>query len=760
MNEPTTGTETDAIAKLLARIGLSQCLPAEVLSELCSSVDAIALAPQEILFRENEEGKALYLLQEGRLQVYQGDRLDFPNTLGYIQSGEWVGELQVLLGGKRTASIRAVCQSRLIRFPKPQILETVAQYPQLDDYFSKVVKTRLRAQQITSFFSQLFGRLDEACMSELESKAQWVQLRRGDCLCRQGDPGDSLYWVLHGRFNTLQENGSGSVRILGEIAPGEAIGELAAITDEPRSASVYALRDSLLIRYSKADFQELIERYPVLLRKTTERLIQRFKQREQEAGVKRQQSDLQNITILATSANVPLRQVTEQLAKALSVHGSVLHLNRDRLAQLLQLPNIADIDPEEPRGVRLQLWLEEQEQLYRFIIFEADATDSPWTRRCLRQADRLVWVARATDDPSLTELEQQVQVKEHPAISVHRTLILLHSNSQPSPSGTRHWLHHRSISQHHHVRLDNLQHIERVARFLAGCAIGVVLGGGGGRGPAHIGVLQALEMAGIPVDFIGGTSSGGLIAAQYAMGWNIATMAEKTQQNADRNNPFKAFTLPLVSLLSPKQLDRALQSLYGDSRIEDLWIHFFCVSASLNTGEKKVHSQGFLWQAVRATTALPGIFRPFVDNGELLIDGGLLDRDPTLTLKELHSGPIILSSIAASCASYVPFTYEKFPSAIAILWSWLNPWKQPIQCPTVMDIITLSMITKSISNSKESFDAADLTLTPPLDDYPVFAVQNVAELIEIGRSYTLDKLDKLQTTSLQYLPLGNRDSLT
>jgi len=203
--------------------------------------------------------------------------------------------------------------------------------------------------------------------------------------------------------------------------------------------------------------------------------------------------------------------------------GNLLYLNRDRLTELLELPELAELAPETPQGLRLQLWLEEQDAKYRFILFEADRIDSPWTQRCIRQADRIVWVANSWEDPSLTPLEGQVREWQNQATAVKQTLVLIHPDNGKLPSQTHRWLQPRILEMHHHIRWHRQEDIERVARFLADRAVGLALGGGVARGSAHIGVLQALEKTGIPVDFIGGTSTGGGIAAQYAMGWNINT---------------------------------------------------------------------------------------------------------------------------------------------------------------------------------------------------------------------------------------------
>ena len=120
----------------------------------------------------------------------------------------------------------------------------------------------------------------------------------------------------------------------------------------------------------------------------------------------------------------------------------------------------------------------------------------------------------------------------------------------------------------------------RLARFLAGRAIGLVLGGGGARGFAHIGILRALREANISIDMVGGTSMGASIAAQYALGWSPRRMLEENRRVWVKLRPQKDYTLPIVSLLSSRIAVRCARLMYGDTQIEDLWLRFFCVSSS------------------------------------------------------------------------------------------------------------------------------------------------------------------------------------
>jgi NTE family protein len=205
--------------------------------------------------------------------------------------------------------------------------------------------------------------------------------------------------------------------------------------------------------------------------------------------------------------------------------------------------------------------------------------------------------------------------------SVEQVLIVLHENGDRLPVGTKRWLSPREINLHHHVRMNRSDDFKRLARFAAGRTIGLVLGGGGARGFAHMGVIRALTEAGVPLDIVGGTSIGALIAAQPAMGWDYQTMLEKNRECFVKAKPLSDYTIPLTSIIGGRKLDDCLKKGFQDIRIEDLWLNYFSLSSDLTTAQITVQRHGYLWEAVRASISIPGILPPVINGKSLLIDG-------------------------------------------------------------------------------------------------------------------------------------------
>jgi len=179
--------------------------------------------------------------------------------------------------------------------------------------------------------------------------------------------------------------------------------------------------------------------------------------------------------------------------------------------------------------------------------------------------------------------------------------------------------------------------------------VGLALSGGGVRGLAHIGVLKVLERERIPIDYLAGTSMGSVIAAGYAAGLGTDFM----EQEALCMSSFRRL-LPLTDL-SPlrrglfegQKVHEYLVSHLGDRTFDDLRIPLTLVAVDLNTGRAVYLNEGCVVDAVRASGALPGIFTPVERNGQLLVDGGLLDNLPADATRRMGADVVIAVDVSS-----------------------------------------------------------------------------------------------------------------
>ncbi len=434
----------------------------------------------------------------------------------------------------------------------------------------------------------------------------------------------------------------------------------------------------------------------------------------------------------------------------MSVSHPALHLNSGGVDSLMGISGISQKPLHDPYNLLFSTWLNEQENAYRFLLYETDSSMTPWTRRCLEHADQVLIVGWADHDPTPAGIETEFLQKDALFSNLQSTLVLLHPDDARSPSGTARWLRDRLSAIHHHVYWNKSTDMERLARFLSGAAVGLVLGGGGARGFAHIGVIRALEEAGIPIDMICGVSMGAILAAEYALGYDVHAMLKLTKQGLVEGRLERDFTLPLIAMNSGRRFTGMLKRFCGATRIEDLRLNYFSVSCNLSTAETVVHRAGPLWKAVYAGNAAPGILPPALDKGNLLVDGGIVNNQPGVIMKKLCGGPVIVVNVSPEREMMVDPLYDEMPSAWKILWSRLNPFQQTIQAPGIPAMIMRTILVSSQRKSREVEMNADYYLRPPLDQFNIHDYAKIAEIADIGCRYTRKEIGKWGRGTVNY----------
>ena len=176
--------------------------------------------------------------------------------------------------------------------------------------------------------------------------------------------------------------------------------------------------------------------------------------------------------------------------------------------------------------------------------------------------------------------------------------------------------------------------------------IGLALGSGGARGSAHTGVLKVLEAEGIPISVVAGSSIGSLIGAAMAVGISVEQVESEWLATGARR-VFRSFlpTFPRAGLSSGNELKKLLAELLGEVHIEDMDMPYAAVACDIDTGESIALTKGSLVDAVRASTAIPGIFHPVRFENRLLVDGGLVDPVPIQVCRDLGADFVIAVDI-------------------------------------------------------------------------------------------------------------------
>ncbi|MEO8485228.1 MAG: cyclic nucleotide-binding and patatin-like phospholipase domain-containing protein [Betaproteobacteria bacterium] len=608
-----------------------------------------------------------------------------------------------------------------------------------------------RHAQLGPVLAGVFGALDAPALVAVAEKLHWVSLKGGDTLFRQGDAGDDVFVIVNGRLRTVLDETQGGRRVLEEAGRGATLGELALLTGEARAASVVAMRDSDLVRLPKVAFDALLERHPHAMMRIARAAAMRLRNASRAPS---RGSGPATFALVPASAGAPVAGLARLLAGALGGPSHVLHVAAASVDRALGRTGAAQAGEGEATHGAVVAWLSEQERTHRHVMLEADASWTPWTRRCLRQADRVFVVAGADDDPAPGEIEAAMRTVSAQA---RVELVLVQREGRARPEGTARWLAPRDVAAHHHVRLSRAGDVARLARRMSGHATGLVLGGGGARGFAHIGMLRALAEDRIDVDVVGGTSIGALIAAAHAHGRGIDEMMDLARSFA---SPAKLLdrTLPLASLMAARKVTALYQHLFGDARIEDLWTPLFTVSSSLTSARAVVHRTGLLWQAVRASTAIPAIFPPLLaDDGDVLVDGGVMNNMPLDVMRDwCEGGTVIGVNPMPGEDKRKPYCFGPSLTGWEALKGRLRWFGSTVRAPSILGSVMRATEINSANRMRlASFRAlADVLVEPPLGDFPILAFDRYEPIVEIGYRSAREALDAWRPSTPGVAPLA------
>lgn len=580
----------------------------------------------------------------------------------------------------------------------------------------------------------IFRNLDPAILRRLEEELDWLTLDAGDMLVRQGAAGDSLFILMSGRLGVFAEGPHGE-EVVGEIGKGDVVGEVAFIADLPYSATVLALRSSVVARLTRSSLQRIQQEHPTL----TGHIMRMLAERLHAPASRNGRVDRGSTIALVVVSNDPLvREACDRFVRSLAQYGTTLHLDRDRVAATFQ-PGSSLAGAESDSDFLFTEWIAKCEGGVRFVVCETDATASTWVERSLRHADRLLLVVRADGDDTPASVGERLRALGVDRCLTRRDLVLVRTRPADPPR-TAAWRDMLRVSEIHHVRANEPADCDRLARIVAGRAVGLVLGGGGARGLAHIGVVRALREAGIPIDYVGGASMGAVVAGEVALGWNPQVMLQRSKEEF-RINPVRGdYTLPLVAVSTARKIVKMLTGLFGDARIEDQVVGYFCVSCNLTRGEIVIHRDGLFRECTRASSALPGFWPPVFRNGELLVDGSIMNNTPGDVMKTICGGRVIVVDVSPRRELRAEL-HDRY-----VLSGWEVLRRRPragsqASHPNIFNIVMRAAMLKSVLDADVMKRQVDLYLQPPVTHVDMFNWGAIESTAEIGYRYTLEQLE-------------------
>ncbi|KAM9314503.1 patatin-like phospholipase domain-containing protein 6 isoform 2-T2 [Pholidichthys leucotaenia] len=672
-----------------------------------------------VLARQGDQDVSLHFVLSGCLHVYQRMINKQEEVCLFVtHPGEMVGQLAVLTGEPLIFTIKAVRDCTYLKISKSDFYEIMREQPNV-----VLSAAHTMAVRMSPFVRQMDFAID------------WMAVEAGRALYRQDDQSDCTYIVLNGRLRSVIRKANGKKELVGEYGRGDLIGVVEALTRQPRATTVHAVRDTELVKLPEGTLNNIKRRYPQVVTRLIHLLGQKILGNLQQgrgpfsgsalglpsvttsADVTNPASNLSTVAVLPVGDEVPINAFNLELSHALNAIGPTLLLTSDIIRERLGASALDSI-----HEYRLSGWLAQQEDINRIVLYQTDSSMTPWTQRCIRQADCILIVGLGDQEPTLGELEQML---ENTAVRALKQLILLHREDGPGPSRTVEWLNMRSwCSGHLHLKCprrvfsrrspsklrdvyekvfektaDRHSDFSRLARVLTGNSIALVLGGGGARGCSHVGVIKAMEEAGIPIDIVGGTSIGSFIGALYAEERSAVRTKQRAREWAkSMNSVFKTvldLTYPITSMFSGSAFNTSIYKVFQDKQAEDLWLPYFNVTTDITASAMRVHQDADIARNMGARTVIA-------------IDVGSQDETDLCNYGDSLSG-------------------------WWLLWKRINPWAEKVKVPDMAEIqsrLAYVSCVRQLEVVKKS--AYCEYIRPPIDRFKTMDFGKFDEIYDVG----------------------------
>ncbi|MGA2398596.1 MAG: cyclic nucleotide-binding and patatin-like phospholipase domain-containing protein [Steroidobacteraceae bacterium] len=538
-------------------------------------------------------------------------------------------------------------------------------------------------------------------LEALAAGAVHFSLPAGDTLFESGAMPEGVYLLASGRLGVRGTEGPG---FKAEIERGELVGEAGWLLREPHSATVTALRDSELLLLPHALLEDAAARSSELALAMARLCARRLR---------RSNAAYHNARRARVFALVPNSEDIDTIDFAARLTEELRRTGRTEL--------VWDVRAE----AHTASWFGRLEEQNDYIVYAAGPGEVGWLRQCCRQADLILTLAHAGGEPR----PWPAAVCAAAGRGTRVELALLHEGAFVAGAASR-WLKTLPVAQHHHIA--GPADLGRAARLITRRGVGLVLSGGGARGFAHLGVVRALREARVPIDFVGGSSIGAIIAAGIAMGWSDEEMRLRYRRSFVDSNPVNDYTFPLIALTRGRKVSRLLEREYGGTLIEDLRTPFFCLSADLNAARAVEHRDGVVWRALRAAVAIPGMLPPVFRGDDVLVDGAAINNLPIDLMHARTPGLVIGCDVGADHRT-APHVMADGPP----LWRLFSRGGRRMN---IFQILMRAGMVNSVSSAAAQRSLADVLLKPPLTNIDLLEWHAFDRAIEAGYEHTVRAL--------------------
>jgi NTE family protein len=514
-------------------------------------------------------------------------------------------------------------------------------------------------------------------LAGLAEHAEFVTLKKHEVAVREGEKGEGLYVVVSGRLQAYSQVDGRAERIYVRYSSDDWFGEMPLLSGETHWASVRALNDSVLLKIPREAFEVMLGRDPRMALGFTQRMAERMTQLREEKKRAKWSTIIAlcsavpgaGKTLLATNLVASLAWETGEPVLMLDFSGRQggKPLVRCRPMVVLDGPELGGMLTHHPLGydrLNLKLTGDEKEmhliaplfgdliKRYKYVLVDLPNETSSSVLECMIQSDHIYVVAKNEEEHLSKTRVLLRDLKEHRQTVSPKARVVLTAVGSTCVPYVEHaqqavgqeigyllrWIPESEIIE----SVDGVPYVlrrpmepysvvvRRIAREMGNLLVGLVLGAGGARGLAHIGVIRILEREGITVDVVAGSSMGALVAAAWASGRSADELEQLAMQVKGMRMFLKLLNpmFPGAGIVRGLSVYRFLDSVMDGLTFEDTLIPVKIVACDLHTMEEVVFERGKLVDAIRASISIPGIFRPMKHQGRTLIDGGLASPVP------------------------------------------------------------------------------------------------------------------------------------
>lgn len=588
--------------------------------------------------------------------------------------------------------------------------------------------------------SKIFSSLPSRALKKLLPQFQKVELAQDDILYYQGDPSDSIEIVLDGKLAAILTTASGETKIIGYMERGETVGEIGSLSGEPRTTTVKAIRNTSIFKLSSDVFVEICHQYPAVLFEIINPIVSRS---QQVIQLLTSEKFKRHAAIIGANEEIILTKFSEKLTTLLDDTPSVTFLSDFH-------PNMEDMTHEKIQGILDKARAKNIKKVKQKVLYLLKGPGTPLARFAFEKIE-MFYIAGSDTIPYAINTAVFEKMKEFTRVTKYLPdLILLHTEKKHLPRNTANWLKLSEFGLHHHLRINTNHDYRRLIRFIRGKAVGLVLSGGGTRGWGHVGAIKALLEAGIPIDAIGGTSVGAIVAASYAITETYEGSLAQFREVIEKSRysvAWRSLTWPAISLFNGRGLTTILQKMFGKIQTEDLWLPYFCVSTNLAKNAETIHRYGSLWEQIRCSVSIPGVIPPMLLSGELHFDGGLLNNLPVDIMRKMvgYRGTVVGIELLGNIQD--EHKYD-FPPVLTFWETFLRRVGIGInyKYPPFIDTFLKSLLVGSSLKAQLNSAAANIMVNLDLSHFPMLHSDKRVEhkIIDEGYESTMHQIKNMK----------------